>query len=241
MKLSFISRRRNFFGTAISLLAVFILAACSGQSPGSAAPAFTPSPSISLPQATPEMPQTPQAAIPITSTQGSSSQAGASLPTPACTRPAALTPSLTEGPYFKANSPERSSLVESGMIGTKLTLSGYVLTPDCKPVPHALLDFWQANAEGQYDNSGFTLRGHQFTDENGHYQLETIVPGLYPGRTVHIHVKVQAPNRPTLTTQLFEPGESSNQSDSIYDARLLMNVQNVNGGQVAVYNFVVSP
>lgn len=241
MKRSFLSRKRNFFWTAISLLAVFILAACSGQTPGAASPVSASTPAAGLPQATAEMPQTPQAAIPVTSTQGSSTQPAASLPTPACTSPAALTPSLTEGPYFKTHSPERSSLVESGMTGAKLTLSGYVLTPDCKPVAHALLDFWQANAEGQYDNNGYTLRGHQFTDENGHYQLETIVPGLYPGRTVHIHVKVQAPNGPSLTTQLFEPGESQNQSDSIYDARLLMNVQNVNGGQAAVYNFVVNP
>src|SRR5439155_4296235 len=132
-------------------------------------------------------------------------QAQASAPAPDCSGPVALTPSMTEGPYFKANSPERTSLIEPGTAGTRLTITGYVLTTDCKPIAHALLEFWQADASGQYDNAGYKLRGHQFTDEAGRCQLETIMPGLYPGRTLHIHVKVQAPNGPVLTTQLFFP------------------------------------
>jgi protocatechuate 3,4-dioxygenase beta subunit len=126
------------------------------------------------------------------------------------------------------------------MAGTRLTLSGYVFTADCKPVPHALLDFWQANAQGQYDNSGYTLRGHQFTDSAGHYQLETIIPGLYPGRTEHIHVKVQAPGGPVLTTQLFFPGVTNNESDQIFDPRLVISLQDSGSGQLGSYNFIVS-
>ena len=98
------------------------------------------------------------------------------------------------------------------MPGVQLVLTGYVLTADCKPVAHALLDFWQADSGGNYDNSGYTLRGHQYSDATGRYQLVTVVPGLYPGRTEHIHVKVQAPNGPLLTTQLFFPGVQSNDS-----------------------------
>ena len=99
------------------------------------------------------------------------------------------------------------------MPGTKLVLSGAVLTSECQPVANALVDFWQADSNGEYDNTGFTLRGHQYTDENGRYQLVTVVPGLYTGRTEHIHVKVQASNAPVLTTQLFFPGVASNLSD----------------------------
>ena len=69
-------------------------------------------------------------------------------------------------------------------------------------VARALLDVWHADDRGGYDTAGFRLRGHQFTDGSGRFELETIVPGLYPGRTRHIHVKVQAPNGPILTTQL---------------------------------------
>jgi protocatechuate 3,4-dioxygenase beta subunit len=148
---------------------------------------------------------------------------------------------VTEGPYFKVNSPERASLIEAGVTGTQLTLTGYVLTTDCKPVDHALLDFWQANSQGQYDNTGFTLRGHQFTDETGRYRLDTVVPGLYPGRTEHIHVKVQAPNGPVLTTQLFFPGVTDNQSDQIFDPGLLINIQDNSDKMQATFNFIVTP
>ena len=157
-----------------------------------------------------------------------------------CTSPAAATIAETEGPYFKAGSPERSSLLEDGMPGTKLILTGYVLTTDCKPVANAMLDFWQADSQGVYDNSGYTLRGHQFTDQNGRFQLETVVPGLYPGRTEHIHVKVQAPNGPVLTTQLFFPGVTVNDSDSIFDPSLLINLSNGQDPLQGTFNFVVS-
>lgn len=161
-------------------------------------------------------------------------------PTQACASPAPPTAAMTEGPYFKAGSPERSSLLEPGMSGTHLILSGNVLNTACQPIAHAELDFWQANADGQYDNSGYTLRGHQFTDAKGRYQLTTIIPGLYPGRTEHIHVKVQAPGGPILTTQLFFPGVASNQTDSIFDPSLVISLQ-INGTTgTGSYTFVVS-
>ncbi|TMC38410.1 MAG: dioxygenase, partial [Chloroflexi bacterium] len=101
------------------------------------------------------------------------------------------TPSETEGPYFKAGSPRRTTLVEAGMAGTRLSLTGRVLSRDCAPLAGVKLDFWQANAAGAYDNLGYRLRGNQLTDADGRYALQTIVPGLYPGRTEHIHVKAQ--------------------------------------------------
>jgi protocatechuate 3,4-dioxygenase beta subunit len=156
-----------------------------------------------------------------------------------CTPPAILTPALTEGPYFKTGSPERASLLNTDMPGVPLTLSGYVLTSDCQPVANVLLDFWQADSNGVYDNSGYTLCGHQYTDASGHYQLETVIPGLYPGRTEHIHVKVQAPDGPVLTTQLFFPGVSGNESDQIYDPALLIHVLSSGNTMQASYNFII--
>jgi protocatechuate 3,4-dioxygenase beta subunit len=142
--------------------------------------------------------------------------------TPACDDGDDPTPELTEGPYFSSGSPRRRSLLGSGVTGTRLTITGYVLTTACKPVRRAKLDFWQADASGEYDNDGYGLRGHQFTDAAGRYRLETIIPGLYTGRTKHIHVKVQAPGRDVLTTQLFFPGVSSNRVDRLYDSDLLV-------------------
>ena len=66
------------------------------------------------------------------------------------------------------------------------------------------------------------FRSHQLTDSRGRYVLDTVVPGLYPGRTRHIHVKAQAPGGPILTTQLYFPGEPRNRRDYLYRPDLLM-------------------
>ena len=150
-----------------------------------------------------------------------------------------VTPELTEGPYYKAGSPEQANLFQDGMAGTKLIVTGYVYDTNCQPVANAWLDFWQADANGNYDNSGYTLRGHQYTDENGRFQLTTVVPGLYPGRTEHIHFKVQAPNGQIITSQLFFPGVSQNDSDGIYNANLLLSIQEASDGLQGQYNFVI--
>jgi protocatechuate 3,4-dioxygenase beta subunit len=152
-----------------------------------------------------------------------------------------LTPSQTEGPYYKAGSPQRTSLIESGSGGTKLVVTGFVFDKNCRAISNAWLDFWQTGADGEYDNSGYRFRGHQFTDAAGRYRLETVVPGEYPGRTPHIHVKVRAPNGPVLTSQLYLPGVARNESDSIFNEALLMkNVQNTADGKTATFNFVLN-
>ncbi|MGW1981782.1 dioxygenase family protein [Streptomyces collinus] len=165
---------------------------------------------------------------------------GTAVPlTPPCDDGDHPTPEQIEGPYFKPDSPQRTSLLEPGLPGIRLTLTGYVFGRACLPVTGALLDFWQADTNGAYDNTGFRLRGHQYTDSRGSFALTTIVPGLYPGRTRHIHVKVQAPGRPVLTTQLYFPNEPRNSTDSLYDARLLMPVRDGNGGREAAFDFVL--
>ncbi len=94
-------------------------------------------------------------------------------------------------------------------------------------------------ASGRYDNDGYRLRGHQFTDQAGRYVLETVIPGSYAGRTPHIHVKIQAPNRPMLTTQLFLPNDSRNRSDPFYRPELLMQLRETAGGKEAHFDFVM--
>ena len=136
-----------------------------------------------------------------------------------------LTLAQTEGPYFTPDSPERTSLREEGMAGTPLRVTGYVYSSGCDPAPNALLDFWHCDDAGVYDNEGYRLRGHQFTDDDGRFTLETIVPGVYPGRTRHIHVKVQAAVGPVLTTQLYFPDEPGNERDGIFDPLLVMDIE----------------
>ena len=170
-------------------------------------------------------------------------EAGAQVPriepTPACGDDGHVTPSQTEGPYFKPSSPLRASLREPDMPGTRIAVEGTVLGTDCRPIPRALVDFWQADAQGRYDNAGFRLRGHQFTDATGRYRLETVVPGLYPGRTRHFHVKVQAPDQPVLTTQLYFPEEPGNRRDFIFNPALMMRVRDGEGVKLATFDFVL--
>jgi protocatechuate 3,4-dioxygenase beta subunit len=114
-----------------------------------------------------------------------------------------------------------------------------VVTRDCRPVARALLDFWQADDAGAYDNAGFRLRGHQFTDDAGRFRLESVVPGLYPGRARHFHVKVQAPGARVLTTQLYFPGESGNLRDGIFDPALLVDVSSAGETRHGSFTFVL--
>jgi protocatechuate 3,4-dioxygenase beta subunit len=147
------------------------------------------------------------------------------------------TPDQTEGPFFTPNSPERASVIDAGLAGEPLVVTGRVLFTDCAPAAGALLDIWQCDNDGEYHNAGYTLRGHQFADDGGNFRLETIKPGLYTGRTRHIHVKVQAPNQGVLTTQIYFPDEPANATDGIFDDRLVMTMPDASTGQ---FDFVVT-
>jgi len=161
------------------------------------------------------------------------------IATPACSEGEEPTLRQVEGPFFKPRSPERTSLLGAGLQGTRILVSGLVLSTHCEPVVGALLDFWQCDNHGAYDNSGYRLRGHQFTDSTGSYRLETIVPGVYPGRTRHIHVKVQAPGRAVLTTQLYFPGEPENQRDFLFQEALLLATTDAGGTTAGRFDFVL--
>lgn len=164
----------------------------------------------------------------------------ANLPlTPACEGQAHATRRQTEGPFFRSQSPAKRDLRGDGA-GEMLVLSGFVLTPQCRPVPGALVDLWHADTAGEYDRAGFRFRGHQRTDEAGRYQFITRVPGLYPGRTRHFHVKVQAGRGPVLTTQLYFPDEPGNARDGIFDRALLMAVHPADGGRLGRFDFVIA-
>jgi protocatechuate 3,4-dioxygenase beta subunit len=101
-------------------------------------------------------------------------------PTPSCHDGDAPTMPETEGPFFKPKSPRRSDLREPGIAGRAVELSGVVLTRACRPVAGALVDLWQADDAGNYDNKGFRLRGHIFTDVEGRYAFRTSCPAFIP-------------------------------------------------------------
>jgi protocatechuate 3,4-dioxygenase beta subunit len=101
------------------------------------------------------------------------------------------------------------------------------------------VDVWHANERGEYDNAGFRYRGHLFTDGEGRYRFRTILPALYPGRTRHYHIKVQAPERPVLTTQLYFPDEPANRRDGLFRRDLAMRITEAPDGLAARFDFVL--
>ncbi|MBV9491969.1 MAG: dioxygenase, partial [Verrucomicrobia bacterium] len=160
-------------------------------------------------------------------------------PTPAVGEQLKLTPEETVGPFFRPNSPLKNVFREAGVTGEPARVWGFVLDRRSRPIHGALLDFWHADGDGEYDLQGFRCRGHQFSGADGRYTLETVVPGLYPGRTRHYHVRLQAPHGPILSTQLYFPGEPRNESDSLFRPELLLKVRETSSLRLAVFNFVL--
>jgi protocatechuate 3,4-dioxygenase beta subunit len=238
--------RRHFIRLSTSATAGMLLAGCAADElPG---PEITPAEAVAQNPPTPS-PTTPAPTATLTAQPPATAAPTAEptlLPTNTPTLPPTPqcddhdeTPAQTAGPFYTPNTPERTSLLEEGLTGPILVVSGRVLTPNCEPIAGAILDFWHADNNGQYDNVGYRLRGHQFTDASGAYRLETIVPGLYTGRTRHIHVIVQGPTTSQLTTQLYFPNEPSNQNDGIFRPELVMTVQQTGDDQTAAFDFVL--
>jgi protocatechuate 3,4-dioxygenase beta subunit len=120
-----------------------------------------------------------------------------------------LTPEMTEGPYYIDGEKLRRNITE-GRPGAPLTLRlGVVNASTCKPIRGAIVDIWHADAAGVYSGFGAGaanrtfMRGLQRTDANGVATFQTVYPGWYPGRTVHIHVKVHVAGNVVHTGQLF--------------------------------------
>jgi protocatechuate 3,4-dioxygenase beta subunit len=123
-----------------------------------------------------------------------------------------LAPEQTEGPYFLEGDKLRRDIRE-GKPGVPLSLRTTVVdVSSCKPITGAAVDIWHCDAGGTY--SGFAqegtdgltfLRGIQKTDRNGLALFKTVYPGWYPGRTVHIHVRVYIGGGVVHTGQLFFP------------------------------------
>ena len=128
-----------------------------------------------------------------------------------------LTPEMTEGPYFLTGEKIRRDITE-GKPGTRLDLVLTVVDAStCRPIRGARVDVWHCDASGDYSGFGdgassrTFLRGAQKTDARGAAQFKTVYPGWYPGRTVHIHVKVHVGGNVVHVGQLFF-------ADSVTDA-----------------------
>lgn len=144
------------------------------------------------------------------------------------------------GPFYKEDAPFKQRLGE-GIEGERLIITGKVMDMRCQPLKGAILDIWQANSTGEYDNKGFTLRGKVKTNNDGVYLIDTIIPKEYGQgditRPGHIHLKVGVPNQPTLTTQLYFEGDPY--LTDLEDKSLIMKITDSNGTKKAKFDFVI--
>ena len=131
------------------------------------------------------------------------------------------------GPFYRFGAPFQTKLAGPNEPGERLTIFGTVYSSDCRSrLPNTLVEVWQANQAGLYDTNkpgdftervDFHLRGMMLTDQQGHYEFETVMPGRYPvppnlpglekyaglTRPAHIHFRVSESLHVPLTTQLY--------------------------------------
>ena len=128
-----------------------------------------------------------------------------------------LAPEQTEGPYHLGDQKIRRDITD-GKTGVQLALRLAVVDAStCRPLKGAAVDVWHCDAAGVYsgvqgDTRSF-LRGIQRTNAKGLALFETIYPGWYPGRTVHVHVKVSLGSNVVHTGQLYFPDRVT---DAVY-------------------------
>ena len=156
-----------------------------------------------------------------------------------------VTEANIEGPFFKRGAPSRVDLVEPGDRGTRIRVEGGVVDTDCRPIPRARLEVWHADGEGAYDNAGYRHRARLQADEAGRYAFRTIIPGRYLNgdryRPAHIHVKVAAPGRRVLTTQLYFEDDPYNVGDPWFLPSLVLRPRLWKDGKLsAAFYFVIA-
>lgn len=144
-----------------------------------------------------------------------------------------LTPRQTEGPFYPDKFPldtDNDLLILNDTltpaVGEVTHLTGRVLSAAGEPIRNAVVEIWQADANGAYLHSGtsnadrrdthFQGFGRFLTGSKGEYYFRTIKPVPYPGRTPHIHMAVLQGGRRMLTTQLYIRGHEQNSRDGIF-------------------------
>jgi catechol 1,2-dioxygenase len=142
-----------------------------------------------------------------------------------------------EGPYYRFGAPFRAKVTPPLEPGLVLLISGRVWAHDTRrPLANTVIDLWQANAQGRYDNDDpdrppaptvFKNRARLITDENGYYEYESIHPGAYQTgpntwRPPHIHYWVRHPGYRELITQLYFQGDPHQRDDAFIRPSLII-------------------
>jgi protocatechuate 3,4-dioxygenase beta subunit len=143
------------------------------------------------------------------------------------------------GPFYKPGAPERHSLREKGMAGEPLRVTGKVLDTQGRPITGARVEMWHVDTKGEYDNTGFRLRGQVACAANGDYYFETIAPVAYSSRCAHVHVRVSAAGAKTLATEIQFAGDPAATKSSGARPSLAMKTTTVKGERQGSFLFVL--
>ena len=121
------------------------------------------------------------------------------------------TTSQTVGPYLHIGMTWliTENLAPAGTVGERVSIEGRVIDGDGVPVNDALVEIWQANAEGKYGQKGFRGFGRSATDDQGVYRFQTIKPGRVPGPGG----RLQAPH---IAANIFMRGQLKQMVSRIY-------------------------
>lgn len=163
------------------------------------------------------------------------------------------------GPYYREGAPYRAKVTPLLAKGVPLLIRGRVWGFDTKkPLAGAVLDIWQADADGRYDNDDprnppakgvYVNRTRVLADETGYYEFETVHPGAYKTgpdtwRPAHIHYLVRKPGYAVLVTQLYFKGDKHNAADDFIKASLIVALESAKVGtttiETGVFDVVLS-
>lgn len=128
----------------------------------------------------------------------------------------------------------KNARINGEPLGERIVVHGKVMDENGRPIPHTLIELWQANSAGRYVHKvdqhdapldpNFLGTGRVLTDADGNYKFYTIKPGAYPWgnhynawRPNHIHFSLFGPNISTrLVTQMYFPGDPLLQYDPLF-------------------------
>lgn len=160
-------------------------------------------------------------------------------------RPAGATPNTIRGPFYRSDVPRlpMGAIVSLDGVGEPLCVSGHVRDLDGNPIPGAVVETWQANSEGLYENQQpdlqpeFNLRGAFTTGADGHFYYRTVKPAGYRvpddgpvgqllrdvgyplRRPAHLHFMIRADGFETLTTHVYERGDPDLHRDALFGVK----------------------
>jgi protocatechuate 3,4-dioxygenase beta subunit len=148
------------------------------------------------------------------------------------------------GPFYKPNAPFRNDLTTGASVTQSLEVSGRVVGCDCEtPLAGAVVDIWQADESGAYDNAGFVLRGRMQTDADGLYRYTSVLPGAYLNgsqyRPKHVHYKISHPEASELVTQLYFQGDPYIAQDPYVNDALVMPLSEDSGIYRVIFDIVL--